>query len=96
MMLTACSASQFADLPVVGLPAGTPERPAEQLPYPAVHDMPEPRTTKPLNDNELRQAATELEEARDQQASRARPAARTKTPTRPRSGAESAGAVRNP
>ena len=35
--------STVAETPLVGLPAGTPERPATQSAYPAVHDMPPAR-----------------------------------------------------
>jgi hypothetical protein len=59
-----------AQLPAVGLPAGAPERPAEPVPYPAVHDMPAPRNSTPLTLTEQEQLERELVTARDgQQAS---------------------------
>ena len=42
-------------MPAIGLPAGAPERPAEPVPYPAVHDMPPPRNSTPLNLTEQEQ-----------------------------------------
>ncbi len=41
-MLGGC-ASQIADMPVVGLPANTPARPATPAEYLPVHDLPAPR-----------------------------------------------------
>jgi hypothetical protein len=69
--LGAC-ASTFAELPaaVGGLPAGTPERAATPIAYPAVHDMPPPRATAVLTEDEQKKAAAELAAARDQQAKR--------------------------
>lgn len=65
--------STLADLPtaVGGLPAGTPERSATPVAYPAVHDMPPPRTNTILTEDEQKKAAAELAAARDQQAKRA-------------------------
>ena len=42
MTLVGCAASPLVDqLPAgIGLPAGTPSRPATPYQYPAVHDMP--------------------------------------------------------
>jgi hypothetical protein len=38
-----------------GLPADTPARPPEVAPFPAVHDLPPPRSTQPLSeDGQLR------------------------------------------
>ena len=39
----------LTSMPGIGLPANAPERPAEPLAYPAVHDMPPPRTTAVLD-----------------------------------------------
>jgi hypothetical protein len=93
--LSACT-SQLADLPVVGLPKDAPERPAEPMAVPAVHDMPEPRATRPMTNDELRRAAAELEAARDQQQGRPPPSAPKKTATPARTNTESAGTPRDP
>lgn len=51
----------------------TPRAPASPPAYPAVHDMPPPRTVPVLTDDEQRQAEAELVAARDRQTN---PAAR--------------------
>jgi hypothetical protein len=43
-----------------GLPEGIPARPAEAPPYPAVHDMPPPRGSTPLNEAEKKQLKDDL------------------------------------
>jgi hypothetical protein len=55
-------ASTVSELPsqLGGLPAGTPERPAQTNSYPAVHDMPPPRKNTVLTEAERKQAETEL------------------------------------
>ncbi len=59
-----------SQMPAIGLPAGAPERTAEPVPYPAVHDMPAPRNSTPLTLTEQEQLQRELATARDgQQAS---------------------------
>lgn len=65
--LSACS-STLSELPTQmgGLPAGTPERSATPAAYPAVHDMPPPRPTSIMNQEELRKAEAELAAAREQ------------------------------
>jgi hypothetical protein len=70
--LCACS-STFSELPaaVGGLPAGTPERQAAPAAYPAVHDIPPPRTNTVLTEAEQKKAATDLAAARDRQVRRA-------------------------
>src|SRR5262249_61937101 len=62
-------ASTFADLPsqVGGLPAGTPERAAEPMAYPAVHDMPPPRRDVVLTAEEQKKATAELTALRTRQ-----------------------------
>ena len=65
-------------MPVVGLPANTPERPAEPLAFPAVHDMPPQRTTAVLTADEQRTMERELVSARDTtQKTAPKPATRT-------------------
>ena len=71
--LSGCASmnQKFADsasqLPHVGLPANAPARPAEQMAYPAVHDVPPPRTAVMLTDVEQHKLETDLVSARDQQ-----------------------------
>ena len=60
---TACT-SQLADL---AEPADTPPRPAAQPAYPAVHDMPAARDTRPLTAEERQRITDELAAARDRQ-----------------------------
>jgi hypothetical protein len=48
-----------------GLPADTPAKPATQLAYPAVHDMPPPRAKAVLTEDELKRTEQELIAARD-------------------------------
>ena len=56
-----------SEMPAVGLPAGAPERPADPVAFPAVHDIPPPRNSTTLNDIEQAQAQKELVAARDSQ-----------------------------
>ncbi len=72
VLLAGCS-STLSELPaaVGGLPSDAPERPATQAAYPAVHDMPPPRTNTVLTEDEQKKAEAELAAARDQQAKRA-------------------------
>lgn len=62
---------KFADTasqaPQIGLPANTPARPAEPMTYPAVHDVPPPRTAVVLTDMEQQKLETDLLAARNQQ-----------------------------
>ncbi len=71
-LLIACS-STIEKLPaaVGGLPADAPERPATPAAFPAVHDMPPPRSNTVLTEDEQKKAAAELAAARDRQAKRA-------------------------
>jgi hypothetical protein len=66
--LGAC-ASTVADVPpeVGGLPAGTPQRPAQPGVYPAVHDMPPPRPNTVLTEEERKKAEAELKALRERQ-----------------------------
>jgi hypothetical protein len=98
-------ASVIADLPVVGNPEGTPERPAIQPAYPAVHDMPPRREDTPLNAQEQQKLEKELVEARESQGKRAEeiaqppPAPKREAPAKKKAGTartEAAGSGRNP
>ena len=53
-----------------GLPAGAPPRPATPYQYPAVHDMPPPRDTRPMTEEELSKTEKDLQTARDRQEAR--------------------------
>jgi hypothetical protein len=77
LTLSACS-STLSELPhqVGGLPEGTPQRPAEQAAYPAVHDMPAARPTTAMSDADRQKAEAELAAARAAQAKRVEAAAR--------------------
>ena len=57
----------MSSMPVVGLPAGAPERPSEVRAYPAVHDMPPPRTTATLDGSQQSEIEKELVAARERQ-----------------------------
>jgi hypothetical protein len=50
-----------------GLPAGAPARAAEPPAYPAVHDMPPPRASTVLTEDEVQQAEKDLVRVRTQQ-----------------------------
>lgn len=75
--LGAC-ASTVAELPpqLGGLPAGTPERPAQAPAYPAVHDMPPPRPNTVLSDEERKKAEADLVALRARQEKAAAEAAK--------------------
>ena len=51
----------------MGLPKGAPARPETPFQYPAVHDMPPPRATVPMNDEEQFKLEKELRAVRDRQ-----------------------------
>jgi hypothetical protein len=62
-LLTGCSGSLIGDhLPQAagGLPADTPERPATPGDYPAVHNMPPPRATATLDDDQQKLLESDL------------------------------------
>jgi hypothetical protein len=76
-------AGAMASMPGVGLSPNAPERPAEQLAYPAVHDMPPPRTNAVLTGIEQQQVERELMAARDGQKAAAAPPAAAKPVPKP-------------
>jgi len=51
----------------IGLPQGAPERPAAQLEFLPVHDLPPARDAKPLTEAERKKLEADLKEARDHQ-----------------------------
>lgn len=70
--LAACS-SVLSEIPTQmgGLPAGTPPRPDNPPDYPAVHDMPPPRSAAVLTEEERKKVEAELAAMRAEQAKRA-------------------------
>ena len=68
-LLSACAPGSVIDkLPGdMGLPAGTPQRPATAYEYPAVHDMPPARVAPPLTEEQQVKLEKELDAARDRQ-----------------------------
>ncbi len=72
-VLAACSSASIVDqLPesVGGEPTGTPARSATAYEYPAVHDMPPPRATKTMDEEQEFKAEQDLAAARDRQEAR--------------------------
>lgn len=68
--LAGCSAGQLGDvLPnsMGGLPQGAPARPATTSKFPLVHDMPAPRSTTPMSDDDQLKLEKDLQAARDRQ-----------------------------
>ena len=80
--LAACAPGSVIDkLPGdMGLPAGTPQRPATAYEYPAVHDMPPARVAPPLTEEQQVKLEKELDAARDRQEARDAPAKTTAPP----------------
>jgi len=73
IFLVSCS-TVMSEMPtqVGGLPAGTPQRPAVAPEYPAVHEMPPPRTAAVLTEEEKKKVEAELAVMRAEQARRAK------------------------
>jgi hypothetical protein len=70
LALGGCSTS-IADMPLVGTPAGAPERPKEAGAYVPVHDLPPARDEAALTPAQQAEIQKELLAARDRQASEA-------------------------
>jgi hypothetical protein len=72
VLLSACS-TVLSEAPAQmgGLPAGAPPRPEVAPAYPAVHDMPPPRTATVLTEEERKKVEAELAAMRAEQARRA-------------------------
>src|ERR1039458_1310706 len=70
--LAGCSSGAVIDqMPsAIGLPAGTPERPTTPYVYPAVHDMPPPRATPTMSEEQQVKEEEELKVVRDRQEAR--------------------------
>ena len=60
-------AETASQAPEIGLSPNAPARPAQQMAYPAVHDVPPPRTAAVLTDVEQQKLETDLVSARNQQ-----------------------------
>src|SRR4051794_4508018 len=78
LVLAACSGSQSLEgLPqsLGGLPPDAPSQPKTPYPYPAVHDMPAPRSVKTPTDDELQKLEKGLQAARAGQEKAAGPVA---------------------
>jgi hypothetical protein len=73
LFLVACSTA-LSEMPKQfgGLPGGTPARPDVAPEYPAVHDMPPPRNTAVLTEEERKKVEAELAAMRAEQARRAK------------------------
>src|SRR5690348_3488819 len=72
-LLAGCSPAPILEqLPASmgGLPRGAPAAPTKSYQYPAVHDMPPPRATKPLDEQQQQQLKQNLETVRDRQEQR--------------------------
>jgi hypothetical protein len=84
----------------MGLPAGTPERPATPYEYPAVHDMPPDRSSAPMTEEEQVKLEKELANIRDHQEGRApppkKPASTVKKPPKDGESGQTAGVKPNP
>lgn len=67
--LAGCSSGQVIDdLPAnVGLPVDAPARPVTPYQYPAVHDMPPPRTSEPMSAEDQLRLEKELTAVRNRQ-----------------------------
>jgi hypothetical protein len=70
VLVSGCESGPLIDAvpsQIGGLPAGAPERPATPYKFPAVHDMPPPRGTDPLTDEQQYKLNQELQKVRDRQ-----------------------------
>ena len=110
--LNGCSAGPLEQLPpsMGGLPPDAPQPPKATYQYPAVHDMPPPRPTEPLSEDQQWKLEHDLKTLRDRQEKQTgtlaktdqgdnRPAktAKTKAPKKPpANNSESTGAKANP
>ena len=86
-LVTGCAGttSMLANMPVSmgGLPADAPARPVnEQTSYPAVHDIPPPRTAATLTPEQVKAVEAEIAFARERQKQQARGASQPQTEER--------------
>ena len=61
------AADSLSQAPAIGLPANAPARLAEPLPFPAVHDMPPPRSSSMLTEIEQQKMEDDLVAVRNRQ-----------------------------
>ena len=82
--LAGCSSGAVIDqMPsTMGLPAGTPERPTTPYVYPAVHDMPPPRATPTMSEEQQVKEEEEMKAVRDRQEARDGAAKKTAQPAK--------------
>ena len=82
------------------LPAGAPARPATPYEYPAVHDMPPPRTAPAMSEEQQLKLEKELTAARDRQEANEGTAKKTTQPAKKKpataDNAQTGGAKTNP
>jgi hypothetical protein len=69
VLVAGCAPGMISDhMPgEMAIPAGAPARPTTAYVYPAVHDMPAPRATTPMTDEEQDTVERDLRAARDRQ-----------------------------
>jgi hypothetical protein len=85
LALAGCSGASMVDqIPtnMGGEPAGTPERPTTVYAYPAVHDIPPPRATTPMTEEEQVKTEKELAAVREKQEARDGAAKKTAQPAK--------------
>ena len=70
--LSGCSAGPLEQLPqsLGGLPSDAPPPPKTNYDYPAVHDMPPPRATEPMGEDQQWKLEQDLKALRDRQEKR--------------------------
>jgi hypothetical protein len=78
VLLDGCS-TMLSEMPAQmgGLPQGAPQRPDVAPAYPAVHDLPPPRSAAVLTEEERKKVEAELAAMRAEQARRAAAAAKS-------------------
>jgi hypothetical protein len=76
-------ASTMSQAPGIGLPDNAPRRPVEPAAYPAVHDIPPPRSAAVLTELEQQKLEDDLVAARQHQPVAAKPAAAKPAATKP-------------
>jgi hypothetical protein len=77
-----------------GLPSGAPEPSAVSQQFPAVHDLPPPRGTTPLTDEQQLKLEQDLQTVRDEQESKAAADAQADCAA-PKAAADTAGGANN-
>jgi hypothetical protein len=102
MVLSGCASGPMIDgMPsAIGLPAEAPARPATAYEYPAVHDMPPPRTVGTMTEEQQIKLEKELTAVRDRQEAREGAGKKTAQPAKKKpataNNGDAAGAKSNP